>query len=98
MTHDPLCSWANTPTHRDRAECPRCSLIARVRADERDRVHATIQAGEIPASLYAEMVHDAFADLRAKVEGLGLAWSDSGGFRWVRQADVLALLGGGSDD
>ena len=37
-------------------------------------------------------------DLRDKVEALGLAWSDSGGYRWVRQADVLALLGGGSDD
>ena len=31
-------------------------------------------------------------DLRDKVEALGLAWSDSGGYRWVRQADVLALF------
>ena len=43
--HDPLCQWANTPTHRDRADsCPRCYLIARVRADERERIAQAIEA------------------------------------------------------
>ena len=42
--HDPLCQWANTPTHRDRADsCPRCYLIARVRADERERIAQAIE-------------------------------------------------------
>jgi len=40
---------------------------------------------------------EVLADLRARVEALPLAWSDSGGFRWIRQADVLALLGGDDD-
>jgi hypothetical protein len=33
--HDPLCRWANTPTHRDRADCPEC---ARIRASGQERV------------------------------------------------------------
>ena len=61
-----------------------------IRADERDQVHATIQAGEIPASLYEEMVYDAFTDLRAKVLGL-LTWN-MGSEPAVNRDDVLALL------
>jgi hypothetical protein len=32
--HHPLCQWANTPTHRDRANCPEC---ARIHSDEQGK-------------------------------------------------------------
>jgi hypothetical protein len=71
--HDPMCVWGVYFGGQPHPGAPCIGDVAQVRANERERVHATIQAGQIPASLYEEMVHDAFADLRANVEARGSA-------------------------
>jgi hypothetical protein len=74
--HDPLCSH---DTHPYPATCETCILIARVRADERERVMAVARVNSNLA-----------ADLRAKVKVLPHSrWV---GTAWILRADVLALL------
>jgi hypothetical protein len=85
MNHDPLCQASDDD---DIYFCV-CEFIAKVRADERERIVHNVTAE------WAETVRDYRADLRAKVEALpGAPASGSG---WIARDDVLALFGSGDD-
>jgi hypothetical protein len=85
MTHDPLCPWANTHTHKYRTKCSRCDLIARVRADGDARWHSEMieWRKEVEAVLRERQ--------RAQVEALPHMMRN--GTPVLRRYDVLALLG-----
>jgi hypothetical protein len=46
-THDPLCGYYTVPNAGPRP-CPRCDLIDRVRADERERAVQRVEALPLP--------------------------------------------------
>jgi len=86
--HDPLCRQQ----HWEGGDCFDCRLIAKVRADERERAEIECPHLLEAAALAAQVID--VANLRAKVEGLrdsaGRTGASSG---WrVSRADVLALI------
>jgi hypothetical protein len=91
MTHEPLCPWANTPTHKYRTKCQRCDLIARVRADVDARWHSEMieWRKEVEAVLRERLLTqvNALRVVESRVKGRRITVL-------LDRADVLALLGG----
>ena len=63
--------------------CPDCSAAAVI-----DAAAPIIRADERGVAR-----RECLDDLRARVRLLSLSWSDTGGYHWVRQDHILALLG-----
>lgn len=76
--------------HSDGLPCV-CDLIAKVRADERERAAEVDDVMRQQAVVWARVYM--LADLRARVEALTTEY-DSAVEDYVSRADVLALLGG----
>jgi hypothetical protein len=91
MDHDPLCQWANTPTHRDRAaSCPRCALIARVRAGEEAqaaKVHREILGRYIAhAEEVAARLVEVICEQEREWEN-AMQWQEESNEQWIETLD-----------
>ena len=72
MTHDPMCYFNRESGEFDfmADRCPRCELIAKVRADEREQAARRIEA--IPGTSlvpHIPLVLDLYADCAATARG-----------------------------
>lgn len=82
MTHDDLCPFAEHAGDLVGRQC-RCALIARVRADERERMaDEPVRDAESVAAAYYR--REALADLRAKVDDLRERASQGQDSGWQR--------------
>jgi hypothetical protein len=91
MDHDALCQWANTPTHRDRAAtCPRCALIARVRAEERAKYHRRPILKDAVEWGHAEEVAARLVEVICEQEREwenAMQWQEESNEQWIETLD-----------